>query len=340
MKLTVNKWCSLLIQYEMENGNLDKTDLWQRLSSDYQVKIKSLLKQFCESGSGTLTGNFADWLSVSTYLTTVKSKELKAGSYRAFRAALKKVLNYGLEHELVDTTVLKETISVLHSTSGLSAQQAKESSVGSTSAKKAKTIKPEEIYALRLYANNSLSNTSQFVIDWLEFCVITNCRPNETLDANLIMPSQSGAEHPYLKVRNTIKSEETKKAIKEGRLDTHRYIPLDNCSHHDLIWLSDFLKSFQSSTNETNYETVYSTSRSQLARMSETVLGKKVSLYVGRTQWAANQKAVLTSKDDIATYMGHTDTGQAERSYGRKSQGWQKVALRNKKSEPEKFEEG
>lgn len=333
MELTVNKPCSVLIQYSMAEGNLDGTELWKSLSSDYQTKIKSLLKQFIEQEDNELTGNFSDWIRVSNYLTEVKAKQLKAGSFRAFRAALKKVLNYGLERKMIDVNVLRDSITTLQATSGLSAKEIAESGSKSTSSKKVKTIKPEEIYALRMYARESQSEYATLAINWLEFNVLTNCRPNEILDAKIIMPTSSNEGVPYLKVKNTIKNEATKIAVKEGKLDTHRYIPLDNCSHHDLVWLSNFLSQFQSKTDHSNYESTYSSTRSQLARMSEATLGKKLSLYAGRTQWAANQKSVLTSKEDIATYMGHTDKGQSERSYGRKSQGWQKVEVRKPQTE-------
>lgn len=321
-----NQPCSIIVRHLVEDAEqAPLSEIWSEMSTDYQLKVSRLIGQYLnEADRAELTGMFSDWVEIVEFLVEKKAPTLKAASFRALKSPINRILNNGLKDELLDVHVIKELLLRLKETRGIAA---KDLSQKSTSSKKIKSIKPDELYALRLYSRQN--QNSRFAIHWLEFNILTNCRPNEIQEAKLYLPTSLISE-PYLQVRNTVKSEKTKSDIKTGVKAEFRRIPLVNCSFHDLCFIDHFLTEYYQFSAEPNfeYDSFYNLQRKRLARAASTVLGKPLALSLGRTQWSANAKAVEMDRSEIATAMGHDTERRATENYGRKSQGWQKVDTR------------
>lgn len=320
----VNHQCDILVQHILrDSGNLQDNKFWNELGSDYQKKVTSLIRQFeDDSHTPALTGKFSDWVQIADFLVVVKSRVLKSASYRAVKSPITKILNYGLKNQFLDDDLLRSALLKLKESKGVPANIKSKS----TSGKKARSLKPDDIYILRSYARTNPNY--KFAVSWLEFNVLTNCRPNELESATLVLPSHSNTE-PFLKVKNTIKNNRTKEAIESGAQDEFRHIPLDNCSFHDLVFIDNFLSSYRERRTLSDYQDIYNTERNLLGTASIKAVGRRFSLSLGRTQWAANAKATDKSKTEISASMGHSNEEQATRNYGKKVHGWQRVPSRS-----------
>lgn len=286
--------------------------------TDYLIgRLEYILSQFIQAhpevvSDGLVT--FEVWEKVVNFTLTTIAPNIKNDSFRRYKRALNLVINSALKAELAPAVFLRN---LLGSIATFTTE-----TLTSPKAKKADRIRVDELYFMRAAA---LEELDRFALDWLEFNLLTNLRPNEIQFAEIFYT----ADGPFLSTKNTVKSDATRVAIEKGEVSAYRILPLKQLSLHDFLLIERFLVVMHLLIEERGYSFVYETLRGKLKRLSNRCFDRSISLSVGRTQYAANAKALSVSPDELAALMGHTDPTRPMRSYGRKAFGYAKLSIRD-----------
>ncbi|WP_026959784.1 hypothetical protein [Aliagarivorans taiwanensis] len=301
----------------------------KQLSKSYYDKLRSLLSRY-QQEHGSPGEDISAWFQLVNFAIERIATTNQHSGWRIYRGALNQVLNAYLQVDppLPESslTSLRHALANLANTRGLKKTDVKVKSADDTQRRtKAKRISVEDLYTLRRVVK---SDDDQFAIDWLEFTVLCNLRPNELRGAFMLrVPASDGGYIPVLYAPNTAKSSATQ--VRQALNDDERYrqIPLDALSFAERRFVSDFMVRYHAKCRAVgDPHAVFETSRKRLYTLTNNHLGFSISLSVGRTQFAANLKRAEIDEETLANLMGHTDVSRAKRSYGRKSFGWGGVA--------------
>lgn len=294
-------------------SNVSNEHFLKPLSEYNRKRLESVLKGFAKS-IGIDSTSMLIWKEIVSYALSDIAPSIKKSSWKRYRVSLNAVFNAALDKELAPVTYLRN---LLGSISVVNVDHRE-----SDADVKANRIHVNEVYILRIVAD---TEDERLALDWLEFNIMTGLRPNEVEQSSLIYPL-NGA--PILRAKNTIKSNATKKNIENGSMALFREIDLSHLSFHDILTVERFLTSIHQRIDNDGYESLYETIRHKLKSMTKKYLGHSISLSVGRTQFAANYKALNPEKkEELANLMGHTDLTRPTRSYGGKRYGFAKMAI-------------
>lgn len=311
------KTCPVLEQY-LENGTVLTMDEGHFLTplSEYNLKrIDSILSQFRDS-IGLDSTSVQIWREIIGFTLQNIAPNLKPSSWKRYRVSLNAIFNAALEKELAPVTFLRNLLGDISLVKVDHMEVAKEA--------KAHRIHVREFYVLRMAAD---SPDERLAVEWLEFNMLTSLRPNEVASCELIYPSEGA---PFLRAPNTIKSEASKRNVESGEMSLYRDIDLTHLSMLDMLMIERFLFGMKLAIEHEDYNTVYNRLRNLLKKLSIKTLGHSVALSVGRTQYAANFKAMNPDNSEmLAEQMGHTDVTRPTRSYGAKHHGFTRLAIKD-----------
>ncbi|NCO45356.1 MAG: hypothetical protein GW890_02510 [Vibrio sp.] len=307
----------LILETFHRDGNLAALDrnYFLKPLSDFNLnRLEYILKEFqknCEWGVATLL----TWRPIVEFTLKSITPNIKKSSWKRYKIALNAVFNTAMEKDLAPATFLRNLLAEISIT--------QVDCLVAEKAEKSKRIRVEEIYMLRLAAYDADEKLS---VDWLEFNTLTNLRPNELEYAQLVFTANN---EPLLTALNTIKSDATKKNIETGVMDSERNIDLTHLSFHDLTMIERFLIKTRACIETDGYSAFYEKMRSKLRHLSTNCIGRSISLSVGRTQYAANHKSLNPGEnEELASLMGHSDPTRPQRSYGKRSYGYAKLAIK------------
>lgn len=311
------KTCPILEHFVSEGSvlSVDQGHFIKPLSEYNLRRIDSILCNFRES-VGLDSTSIQVWKEIVSYTLRSIAPGIKPSSWKRYRISLNTIFNAALERELAPVTFLRNLLGDI--------ALVKVDHMNVEAEKKANRIHVREFYLLRIAAHTHDERTA---VQWLEFNMLTNLRPNELEFCELLYPYEG---MPFLRAMNTIKSEASKENIKSGEMSLHRDIDLSHLSFHDLMMVERFLSEVKPRISKDGYKPFYDNLRSKLKSLSKSTLGHSIALSVGRTQYAANYKAMNPdSLDTLAEQMGHTDITRPTRSYGAKRHGYTSLAIKD-----------
>ncbi|MEZ8241011.1 MULTISPECIES: hypothetical protein [Vibrio] len=281
--------------------------------SNYNLeRLNAILTGFSKE-VGFNSTSLAIWREIITYTLKNHAVNVKSSTWKRYRISLNNVLNTALSNDLAPATFLRNLLADI--------SLVKVDEVVSKKNEKSERIFSNDIYKLRMAAK---SHIERMAVQWLEVGILTNIRPNELDGAEINYDGDS----PTLDVLNTIKSDQSKKMIQSGLMATTRSINLSHLSLLDMLMLEKFIIESGRIITAGGYEAFYEGIRQKLFALSNKHLGYSLSLSVGRTQYAANHRAMNPGCNrELADQMGHTDVMRASRSYGKKANGYAKIAI-------------
>lgn len=307
--------CPVLFAF-IERKEIDDSQHSKPLGDYLKARLKYLLESYYEASQSSNT-RFDEWEVIVKYAIDKVAPGVNSETWSRYKAALTKTLNVGLDKELAPLELIRSWLSQVKTSKAPDKRTLKSTSQRNHKASK---ITPAELYILRLHAKTS---NEVFAVDWLELAVCTGIRPVEIKSSELHYVDDGN----FLSCENVIKNDKTLQKIASGEIDPKRTISLAHVSYHSLKLIEATLIEYHyRKKQESDHLPVYRTSRNALSDLSLRALGYRVSLSVGRKQFAANKKALGESPDVLASEMGHTDVTRARRSYGRTNNGFAKKA--------------
>lgn len=310
--------CPIFESFSVENDlkSFNETGFFDKPLSDYKrERLEYILREYLSDNPLVTPPDFDVWEKVVTYALECIAPSVQKNTWLRYKATLQEVLNSALSKPLGPPVFIRNLLAKVV-TAEVTAKPTEQTA-------KAVKVTKEEIYYMRQACRDELEALS---LDWLEFNVLCNLRPNELQFAELHYPVDDA---PFLTTKNTIKSEATKRAVAEGTMPTHRAITLNQLSMHELFFVENFLSLTHPMIQIQEYGKFYEILRKKLALLSNRCFSKTIALSVGRTQYAANQKALGLSAEKLAERMGHTDPTRPMRSYGRKTHGYARVKFKS-----------
>lgn len=309
--------CPIFSHYEEYQSLVGLNDhFFSRQLSTYLLgRLEYVLSEFIKRRlDSDVLFTFSNWREIVDFALQNIAPNVEPKTWSRYRTALSVVFNTGLEKELAPATFIRGMLADLVIT--------KAETLVSKKASKAPKIEVEELYYMRLAV---IDEQERLSLDWLEFNIHTNLRPNELASAEIYY---SPTGH-FLRARNTIKSDATKLNIEQGLQSSHRNIDLSHLSFHDFRFIEEFLMLSRELIDSLGYQVFYERLRLKLRALSLRCFQRSISLSVGRTQFAANHKSLKNDNDELADLMGHTDPTRPLRSYGRKTSGYTKLAIKD-----------
>ncbi|HAS5778699.1 TPA: hypothetical protein I7E95_002657 [Vibrio cholerae] len=302
--------CPVLHSF-ISDGTVDPSLFDERINSYSISRLEYVLRTFFSINEPKT--RFDTWSSIASYAVTNITPSVTRETWGRYRAVLIKSINLGLERGLGPEELVRDWLMAIKAAKAPAKIELRKHRDRN---EKATKLTQQELYTLRLYAKNEIEN---FAVDWLEVSLCAGIRPVEIQTAELHF-LQEGV---FLSCRNVIKNERTKERLANGTYSERRLIPLAPVSFHSVKLIEQTLAKLHNLIEASDgYKAVYSKCRVALRDLSEKALGYKISISVGRKQFAANLKSLEIDNEEIANQMGHTDPTRPRRSYGKKSNGF------------------
>ena len=293
-----------------------KTD---KTAAEYVEKGSRILRK-AQRELGLLSTDGPDLLEAIQHIVESRDQLTKA-SWRYYKAAL---IHYiSTEKDPLDNEVEAAQVALLQASTDI----CKGAGTGKGSSRKRKAIPKEDLEKLVEGAKKSGryddKNLAMHAVEWLVCATIIGLRPAEWQHVEIEhneFPNETNPKRQH-KIRFVVQNAKATNGRAHG--PTRRFVVSTDTETKDYI-----LRVYERTTslNGTDFGLYLKNCRQALRRLCRRTWpkaeSKNYTLYTGRHQFSANQKASGKSKKEVSYLMGHKVTKTAIQSYGKKRQGW------------------
>ena len=319
IEASLNDWGSHAYGEHSNYVEPSKTD---RTKADYIEKaLRILNKAARETGSNSLRGDAL--ITSIEHLITNQSKYTKA-TWRYYKAAIM----YYIQAEIGDEDEYAGiAVSMLLQTT---TDPCKRAYTGQSSSKKRKSIPKEDLDKLIEGAKKTRSkedgedSLATQAVQWLIASTVVGLRPIEWNLATIEHSTRAENPNPKRQHRISFVVQNAKNTNGRAHGNLRKFIVSTDETTKEVI---EKVHQRCASLNETDFGIYLKNCRQALRRLCKKIWPraetKNYTLYTGRHQFSANQKASGKSKKEVSYLMGHKVTKTAIMSYGKRRSGWQ-----------------
>ncbi|WP_318493581.1 hypothetical protein [Photobacterium leiognathi] len=233
------------------------------------------------------------------------SQSVRKSTWRKYRCSLREIVKLLLRYKSIDQHEYDRCCNILLNVTGGENKNLPKR----TSSMKAKSLTKKEWSELGDKIKKSKSKWSQMTILWIHCNMHTGMRPCESQNAVL--------EDKKIIITNAKNT--------NGRSHgTLRTIPLNHLDNKTIHLINEHLRISNNMYENGEWENYYLNCRTLIHRLAKKLWPKKKklpTLYTGRHQFAANNKASGNDLVSIAYLLGHISTKTSVNHYGRKKNG-------------------
>lgn len=306
---------------DVQYSNYSEPTKTDRTAAEYIEKAARILRK-AQRELGLLSTDGPDLLEAVHHVIDQRPLLTKA-SWRYYKAAL--VHYISSEKDPIDPAVDAALVELLKTDT----DACRSAGEGRGSSKKRKSIPREDLEKLVAGAEKSArhsrddKNLAQHAVDWLVAATVTGLRPVEWREATIEHTEHPEEPNPKRRHRMRFVVQNAKATNGRAHGPTRRFVVSTDTHTRDIIFR---VYDRTSALNETDFGLYLKNCRQALRRLCRRLWpkaeSKNYTLYTGRHQFSANQKASGKSKKEVSYLMGHKVTKTAVMSYGKKRQGW------------------
>lgn len=290
-----------------------------RTEEEYEHRLTQFLHSVNEF-NGKAIGHSVSPTEVADHFR-LKSNEWLPSTLRYNRAFIMRWLE-ALIHREPDSEILKQAIATIRETS---AKKSRKSDQKSTSSYKAKSIPIDHLQLMIDYCKSVKSEWAKRSVNFLQANILTGLRPCEWETAQWIdlttlivrnAKATNGRANGPTRIVTIASNDPLYEATKQHFLD---------------------LQNWRAAGGD--FDKYYENARKAIQRINRSLWPTRTkrhyTLYTGRHQFAANEKAGGASKAEIAENMGHASDETAAKHYGKGRSGWNKKPSPMPESRPD-----
>ncbi len=305
---------------QSEYSNYTEATKTDKTKADYTLKASRILRKAARELRTPSTGG-ADLLTCIQHIINQRS-QLTRATWRFYKAAL---IHFLLTEQDTNDEFVQISLSELYTTD---TSECKAPFTGSGASRKKKSIPKEDLDKLNeaaLAARTYKGQTplAQHAVDWLIAATVTGLRPIEWREAKIEAFDNPEASHPKRqhRIHFTVKNAKSTNGRAHG--SQRRFLVFTDLETRQII---EEVRDRTTTLTEADFAIYLKNCRQALNRLRKKIWpdakGKGYTLYTGRHQFSANQKASGKSRKEVSYLMGHKVTKTAIMSYGKKRSGW------------------